>query len=108
MKKLYDGFVLIMVALVATAVRDVVVFEDSVGIAQTAGGVGESISVDTVGVYEFPAAIADVIEVGEVLYWDAANGVVTIDSASGANGKAGVSWGVKAASVAGNVGVKIG
>ena len=108
MKKLYDGFVLIMVALVATAVRDVVVFEDSVGIAQTAGEAGENISVDTVGVYEFPAATADVIAVGDVLYWDATAGVVTIDSATGANVKAGISWGTKAASTAGLVGVKIG
>jgi len=108
MKKLYDGFVLIMVALVTTAVRDVVVFEDSIGIAQTAGAVGENISVDTVGVYEFPVAIGDAVAVGDVLYWDAANGVVTVDSATGANVRAGVSWGTKAASVVGSVGVKIG
>jgi len=108
MKKLYDGFVLIMVALVATAVRDVVVFADSIGIAQTAGEIGEKISVDTVGVYEFPAANADEIKVGDVVYWDAGNSVVTTDSNSGANVRAGVSWGTKAASTDGNVGVKIG
>ncbi len=106
MNKLYDGFVLIMVALVTTLVRDVVVFSDSIGIAQTVGEVGENISVDTVGVYDFPAANADVIAVGDVLYWDNTNKEVTTVSTS--NTRAGVSWGTKAAATDGNVGVKIG
>lgn len=108
MKKLYDGFVLIMVALVNTAVRDVVIFGDSIGIAQTDGLAGENISVDTVGVYEFPAANADAIAVGDVLYWDDTNKVVTTSSNTGANVRAGVSWGTKAATTDGTVGVKIG
>ena len=108
MKKLYDGFVLIMVALVATAVRDVVVFGDSIGIAQTAGKVGENISVDTVGVYDIPAENADAISVGDVLYWKASDKEVTTDPDSGNNIRAGVSWGAKSANVDGNVGVKIG
>ena len=107
-KKLYDGNVISMVATVATDVRDIVVFGDSVGIALTSGATGEKISVDTVGVYEFDGATADEISVGTVLYWDATNKVVTTDADSGANIRAGVSWGVKASGVAGTVGVKIG
>jgi predicted RecA/RadA family phage recombinase len=108
MKKLYDGNVLIMIALVATAVGDVVEFADSIGIAQTAGEVGESVSVDTVGVYELPSADADAIAVGDVLYWDSANGELTTSDGSGANVRAGVSWSAKAGSATANIGVKIG
>ena len=65
MKKLFDGFVLIMVALVTTAIRDVVVFENGIGIAQIAGAIGDKISVDTVGVYEFTGTTADTIAAAE-------------------------------------------
>ena len=106
MKKLYDGNVLIMVALVTTSVRDVVIFDGSVGIAQTAGAIGEDISVDTVGVYEFPVATADTVAVGLPLYWDAGVGEATVVETS--NTLIGVSWGTKAGAVAGSVGIKIG
>ena len=108
MKKVFDGFVLIMVALVTTAVGDVIVFGDSIGIAQTKGEIGDKISVDTVGVYEFTATTADAISVGDVLYWDASNKEVTTNSNSNANIRAGVSWSDKAGAVAGTVYVKIG
>lgn len=106
MRKIFDGFVLIMVALVATKVGDAVVFENSVGIAQTAGAIGEEISVDTVGVYEFPATTADTIAVGDTVYWDATNKKITTVSTSMT--LAGTSWSAKAGSTAGNVYVKIG
>lgn len=108
MKKLYDGMVLSMVALVATTLRDVVVFEDSVGIAQTSGEIGDTISVDTVGVYEFPTVDAEAIAVGTVLYWDATLKVATIDDDAGANVRIGTSWDAKGAGTVGTVGVKIG
>ncbi len=108
MRKLFTGYVLIMEALVATVVGDVVVFKESVGIAQTAGDKGDDISVDTVGVYEFAAENADAINVGDILYWKAADKEVTTDSDSGNNIKVGTSWGTKAANTDGNVGVKIG
>lgn len=111
MKKLYDGFVLIMVALVTTAVRDVVIFggvgatgNGSVGIAQTAGAVGENISVDTVGVYEFPAKTADTFAVGAVVYYDGSE----ITTTATANTRAGIAWSAKASAVEGTVEVKIG
>lgn len=108
MNKLFDGKVLLMEALVVTAVRDVVVFADSIGIAQTGGLVGEKISVDTVGVYEFPANTTDTFAVGTVVYWDAADGNITTDSDSGTNMKAGISWSIKAGGTEGSVEVKIG
>jgi len=106
MKKVYDGFVLMMVAIVATAVRDVVVFENSIGIALTAGGIGDDISVDTVGVYEGTATTADTFAVGDVVYWDNTNKEFTTTASS--NTLAGVCWSAKAGSVAGTVQVKIG
>ena len=106
MRKVFEGNVLVMAALVATDVGDVVVFEDSVGIAQTAGAVGEDISVDTRGVYEFPATTSNSIKVGDVLYWNASTGRVT--TTVGTNKRVGVSWSAKAANVEGLVDVKIG
>ena len=105
MKKLFDGFVLIMVALVTTAIRDVVVFENGIGIAQTAGAIGDKISVDTVGVYEFTGTTADTIAVGDVVYWDAVAGEITTVAT---DTLAGVAWSTKAGAVAGTVAVKIG
>lgn len=104
MNKLFDGFVLIMVALVTTAVRDVVIFENTIGIAQTAGAIGENISVDTVGVYEFDGANADVIAVGDVLYWDGTYMTTTATD----NDLAGIAWSPKAGTTDGVVAVKIG
>lgn len=106
MKKLFDGFVLIMVALVTTAIRDVVVFENGIGIAQIAGAIGDKISVDTVGVYEFTGTTADTIAVGDVVYWNAGAGEIT--TVATANTLAGVAWSTKAGAVAGTVAVKIG
>lgn len=108
MRKVFDGFVLIMVALVATAVGDIVVFGDSVGVALTEGAIGENISVDTVGVYELPVADADAVAVGDVLYYDETNKVFTTDSNSGANVRGGIAWSTKAGGVAGSVDIKIG
>ena len=108
MRKLFDGFVLIMIALVTTVTGQVVVFEGSIGIAQTSGKVGENISVDTTGVFAFPSVDAEVIVVGDVLYWDATAGKVTLDSDTGANIRAGVSWTAKGAGVVAIAEVKIG
>ncbi len=110
MKK-FNGNVLLMTALVATAVGDVVVFGNtgansggSVGIAQTAGAIGEQISVDTVGVYEFDGANADAIAVGDVLYYDGTYVTTTATD----NTECGVAWSTKAGTTDGVVNVKIG
>ena len=110
MTKVFDGNVLIMTALVTTAFRDVVEFgvaggtDSSIGIAQIAGAIGDEISVDTVGVYEFTCATADDVSVGEDLYWDGTELTVV----STANFFAGKSWNTKAGAVAGTIQVKIG
>ena len=106
MDKIFNGFVLTMIALVTTLVRDVVVFENSVGIAQVGGAIGEEISVDTVGVYEFPVTNADVVAVGTIMYWDVSEDEATIVSTD--NTLIGESWGVKAGATDGLVGIKIG
>ena len=106
MFKLFDGLVLTMVALVTTAVRDVVVFADSVGIAQVSGEIGDDISVEVVGVYEFPVTTADVVAVGTPMYWDESESEATIVSTD--NTPIGKSWGVKAGAVDGLVPIKIG
>ena len=106
MNKIYDGYILTMTATVNTKVRDVVVFEESIGIAQTEGKSGELISVDTVGVYEFPSDTTETVKVGDVLYWDADNSVVTIDATD--NTKCGVAWSPKTAGVESMLLVKIG
>jgi len=106
MVKIYDGNVKLMVALVVTAVRDVVVFAGSIGIAQTAGAIGDEISVDVVGVYEFPVLNADAVAEGDLLYWDAGASIATVVST--ANTLIGTAWGTKAGATDGDVGIKIG
>jgi len=108
MRKVFDGNVLMMKALVSTAVGDAVVFTDSVGIAQTKGAIGEDISVDTRGVYEFTATDADTIAVGDVLYWKASTKKATTADGAGANIRIGTAWTPKAGSTAGLVDIKIG
>ena len=107
-KKLFDGNVLRMVATSDTNVRDIVEFEAGVGVALTEGTAGNIISVDTVGVYEFDCETADEVAVGDMLYWNSTDKVVTIDSDSGNRPLAGYSWGTKPANESGTVGVKIG
>jgi len=89
--KLFDGYVLLMVALVDTLVRDVVVFAGSVGIAQVAGLTGEQISVDTVGVYEFSIADATDVAVGDAIYYDGTDATI-VDTDT----PCGVAWSAKA------------
>ena len=111
MTKVFEGSVLLMVALVTTAFRAVVEFNagsgdttSSIGIAQVAGAIGDEISVDTVGVYEFTCATADAVVVGDDLYWDGTELTVVAT----ANTYAGKSWSAKAGAVAGTAQVKIG
>jgi len=108
MFKKFDGFVLVMTALVATVVRDVVVFTGSVGIAQTAGEIGDDISVEVVGVYEFPSVDAEEVAVGTSMYWDIADGVASVDADSGTNILIGTSWTAKASAEVASVNIKIG
>lgn len=97
-----------MVAVVDTAVGDVVAFEGSIGIAQTSGLVGEKISVDTVGVYELTADTASAFAVGDALGYDDALGVIVPFAHVSTDRPAGYAWNTKLATVAGTIYAKIG
>ena len=110
MAKVFDGNVLIMTALADVVVGEVIIFGatgaglGSVGIAQTAGLSGENISVDTAGVYEFDGLNADVIAVGDILYFDG----TYVTTTATANTRVGTAWSTKAGTSDGVVEVKIG
>lgn len=105
-KKIYDGSVVTLSSAAATAVRDVVVLgTNGVGIALTsATAASQDISVEIVGVHEFPATTAEAFSVGGIAMWD------TATSAALSTGT--VTMGIilkgKAAGVAGTIEVKIG
>ena len=107
-RKVYEGNVLVMTCLVDTLVRDVVVFDTNVGIAQVAGLTGEDISVEVTGVYEFTGVDAEAVAVGTPMYWDAVDGTATIDADGGTNILIGASWTAKGAGIVALVNVKIG
>jgi predicted RecA/RadA family phage recombinase len=103
--KRYDGNVVIIPAPADTAVRDVIEFGTNyVGVAQTAGKAGEDISVELVGVYEFPADTTEAFAVGDVAKWDSASGTMISTGAT----TAGLILSAKAGGVAGTILVKIG
>ena len=61
----------------AVGYMDVVPLEDKVGVAMQdipAGGTG---TVALTGAYAFPAATGAAIKVGQKVYWDGTNGVIT-------------------------------
>lgn len=76
-----------------------------VGVAVTAGEIGEMIALDIEKVYEVNAATADVIAVGDEVYFDATNRVITTVSVGMV--RAGRAVSAKAAATAGTVNVKI-
>ena len=78
---------------------------EMVGIAMVSGLSGETIAVKIDNVFEIEAAAADSIAVGDVVYWDATNEVVTKTATD--NTRAGRAVSTKAASTAGSVNVKI-
>jgi len=100
MRKVFDGFVLIMAATFDTEVGDIVEFENSIGIAQTSGNTGEKISVDTVGVYQILCNGSDTVNVGSELYYNSTDEEVTTASDSVGDGtgtkypRAGIAWSI--------------
>jgi predicted RecA/RadA family phage recombinase len=95
----------------ATNVGDVVPLGTSmIGIASTSGLTGEEIALDVKGIYEINAATADTVAVGDVVYFDHVNRVITTatDDGVGTNyARAGVAVSAKAGAVAGIVLVRI-
>ncbi len=76
-----------------------------IGVATVSGLAGETIAVGVENVYEIAAAAADAIAVGDLLYFDATNRVLT-KTASG-NVRAGRAVSAKAGSASGTVLIKI-
>lgn len=93
---------------VEVANKSVVDLTTCIGVAQTTIAIGDVGAVELVGVYEETAATADAIAVGDQLYWDATNKVLTTSDGTGANTPAGMAVTAKAATVAGSVNVRIG
>lgn len=104
-RKIIDGDVIIIPATADTLVRDVIEFgTNSIGVAQTAGLTGEDISVEIVGVYEFPATTAEAFVIGDIAKWDSNSGAMLAAGAC----TAGLIVSGKLAGVAGTIQVKIG
>lgn len=90
----------------ATNVGDVVPLGTGmVGVASTSGLTGEEVTLEMEGVYEVNAATTDVVAIGDLLYFDVANRVLTVVATD--NVRAGRAMSAKAASVAGVVSVLI-
>lgn len=76
------------------------------GIAAGNAEIGEALDLVTVGVFEMPKVSTDAIAVGDLIYWDAANALVTADDASGANAEIGLAV-TAAANPSGTVNVRL-
>lgn len=101
-----DGDVIDYTLSAAVAVGEVVPLGTAmVGVAVTAGEIGEMIALDIEKVYEVNAATADAIDVGDEVYFDATNRVITIVATDMV--RAGRAVSSKAAATAGTVNVKI-
>lgn len=86
-------------------VGDVIPMGVMVGVAVTSGLTGEVIAVKITGVWQITAATADAIAVGDQLYFDATNRVLT--TVSTAMTIAGKAISAKAGATAGTVYIKI-
>ena len=78
-----------------------------IGVAAGDAASGDDMDLVTEGVFTLPKTSTDAVAVGDLVYFDATNGVVTLDDASGANTLVGI-----AVTAAGNpsasVNVKLG
>lgn len=73
---------------------DVVVVGDILGVAVTGGAIGDTVAVDTEGVFDVPKATGQAWAVGNTLYWDATAKNFTTTSTS--NKRAGIAAAVQA------------
>ena len=89
----------------AVEYMEIIPLEDCVGVALEAIAANETGTVTLTGVFEFPAATGTAVKVGEKVYWDSTNSVITT-TASG-NTLAGYAISAKASADA-TVKVRIG
>lgn len=92
--KIQHGDVVALVLAAAAVSGDFVVQGDVGGVAVTSGAIGDTVSVDTDGIFELPKATGQAWAVGNSLYWDATNKVFTTSAAAGANKRAGIAMSV--------------
>jgi predicted RecA/RadA family phage recombinase len=84
-----------------------------IGVASTSGLAGEIVALEVEGIYEINAATADAIAIGDKVYFDHINRVITVATDTVGDGTgdkyavAGVATSAKSASVAGTVYVGI-
>lgn len=84
-----------------------------IGIASTSGLTGEVVALEVEGIYEINAATADAIAIGDKVYFDHINRVITIKTDTVGDGTgtkfavAGIATSTKAESIAGTVYVGI-
>lgn len=104
--KVQEGGVIDYTASGTISNGDVVPLTTMVGVALDDAVSGDTISLAIAGVFKIDAATADTVAVGDALYFDASNRVVTKTSTS--NTPAGTAVTAKAGSTAGTVNVKIG
>lgn len=79
---LQKGDVLTLTAPADVSSGGVVNVGDFVGVAQSDALTGAEVEVGVVGVYELPVASALEVAVGDLLYWDAADGELNNDNAN--------------------------
>lgn len=101
------GFAMPVTLAAKTEAGDPVLVGTIFGVALNSGDNGDTIEVATEQVWRLAKANPQVITQGAVLYWDAANGVLTNDDDSAANPRAGVAF-AAAASTDTHVLIKLG
>ena len=100
----YDGDVIDYTLTGVVSVGDVIPLKNMIGVAQNSGLTGEVIAVKIAKVHTINAKTADVIEVGDVVYFDVTNRELTLTATS--NIKAGIAVSAKGA-VAGTIDCKL-
>lgn len=100
-----SGDVLTLTAVAAVQAGDYVVIGGLRGVADADAAIGVDFNLHRTGSYSFTAANADVIAVGDALFWNAANREVT--TTAGGNEACGSAVTGKAAATDGSVEVVI-
>ena len=95
MQLIRNGKKMDLTCTAAVAMDEVVVVGTIVGIASTAGAIGDVIALDVEGVYELTAK-TEAFTQGALLYWDATNKYLTTTATD--NTLAGIAWEAKGAS----------
>ena len=77
-----------------------------IGVAKTAIASGVLGALAVCGVFDLPKVSTDAVDIGDILYFDAGTGLVTLDDDTGANAKIGVAV-TAAANPSGSVNVRL-